>query len=138
MKIPDWMRRLGKVTGEQDDAIFVDVPVSKLEPTIDRIKERGIVAVNGITVYDSGKEMEVLYHFIHRGVVLSLRFRIDRGKPSIQSIDGKFPSAMLFEQENHEMFGIEFIGNRSLKPLLLDRKSPRVPLKKNQEKEEKK
>ena len=125
-----WMKELGKVYREHRDALFVEVPLSRLEHTMEVIKRHGITTINGISGHDSGVAVEVLYHFIHAGMVLTIKVRISREKPSIPTITGLFPSATLYESENHEMLGIDFVGNANLKPVLFSKDTPKCPLRK--------
>jgi NADH:ubiquinone oxidoreductase subunit C len=130
MSFPGWMKGLGKVCKEQGHAIFTEIPLSGLEKTMKEIRSHDILAVNGISGYDSGKDIQILYHFVHAGLVLSVKTRVSREKSEIPSVTGIFPNAMLYEQENHEMLGLKFIGNKSLEPVLLAGDSPRFPLRK--------
>ena len=138
MKFPLWMKELGKVYREQGSSIFVEVPLSRLEENMKGIKRHGIDVVNAISGYDSGKDIEVLYHFIHRGIVLTVKTRVRRELSAVPSMVRLFPSAMLFEQENHEMLGLKFTGNPNMKPVLLSRASPKTPLRKKEVNDEKK
>ena len=130
MSFPGWMKELGKAYKEQGKAIFTEVPLSGLERTMKNIRGHDIRVVNGISGYDSGKDIQVLYHFVHAGLVLTVKVRISRERSEVPSVIGIFPNAMLFEQENHEMLGLKFIGNKSLDPVLLAGDSPRFPLRK--------
>ena len=100
------------------------------EKAMERVRHHGIGTVNAISGYDSGKEIEVLYHFIHQGIALTVKTRVSRKDSAVPSVVSLFPSAMLFEQENHEFLGIDFRGNQSLGPVLLARDSPKCPLAK--------
>ncbi len=133
MIFPEWMKRLGKVYRKHGRAIFIDMPLPGVVKAMESIKDRGIHAMSGISGYDSGNGMLLFYHFVHAGVVLTLRVRLPEGRPLAPSVAGIFPSAMLFEQENHEMLGIAFKGNKSMGPVLLSGDSPRTPLKKKGE-----
>lgn len=130
MSFPGWMKELGKVYKEQGKAIFTEVPLPKLERTMKNIRGHDIRVVNGISGYDSGKDIQVFYHFVHAGLVLTVKVRISRERSEIPSVTGIFPNAMLFEQENHEMLGLKFIGNDSLDPVMLAGNPPRFPLRK--------
>lgn len=125
-----WMKELGKVYREHRDAVFVEVPLSRLGHTMESIKRHGITVINAISGHDSGKELEVLYHFIHSGMVLTIKVRLNRTTPKIPTITEIFPSAMLYESENHEMLGIEFVGNSNLRPVLFSKSTPKCPLRK--------
>ena len=131
MSFPEWMRRMGKVYKEQGSSIFVEIPLSGFERVMKLIRSHGIAVVNAISGYDSGKNIEILYHFIHTGVVLTVKVKISRKNPSIPSLKELFPSADIFERENHEMLGINFKGNKNLKPILLAEDSPTAPLRKD-------
>lgn len=124
------MNNLGKVYKEQKEAIFVEIPLSKLERIMKTLKHHGIHVVNAISCYDAGKDLEVLYHFVYRGMVLTLKTRVRKELSAVPSVVDIFPSAMLFEQENHEMFGLTFSGNPKKRQLLLSKLSPKTPLRK--------
>ncbi len=132
MYYPEWMKKLGRVHREQGASIFVEVPLSRLEKTMERVKRHGIGVVNAISGYDSGRDIEVLYHFIHQGIVLTIKTRVKRGLSAVPSMIRLFPSAMLFEQENHEMLGLKFTGNLNMRPVLLGKASPKTPLRKKE------
>lgn len=54
--------------------------------------------------------MEVLYHFCAGAAIVTLRVIIARDLPSVPSICRLIPSAVVYERELHEMFGITVIG----------------------------
>ena len=130
MTFPSWVRKIGKVYNEQGLAIFIEAPAKDFEDVMKRISDHRVRVVSAISGYDSGKEIEMIYHFIHAGHIINIKFKIPREKPSIPSCAETFPSAMLFEQENHEFLGIDFPGNENLKPILLADTSPKAPLRK--------
>jgi NADH:ubiquinone oxidoreductase subunit C len=132
MNYPEWVKGLGRVYREQGSSVFVEVPLAGFEDAMKRIKGHGIDTVNAISGHDSGKEIEVMYHFIRHGVVLTVKTTTGRKDSAVPSIVRLFPSAMLFEQENHEMLGLRFTGNPKMKPVLLSKDSPRTPLRKKE------
>jgi NADH:ubiquinone oxidoreductase subunit C len=87
--------------------------------------------ISGITGHDNGKDIELLYHFSHGGVLLSIKTRIDRKKPAMKSIVKQFPGAEIYERECFEMLGISFQGNPRLRRILLGHESPVTPLRKD-------
>jgi NADH-quinone oxidoreductase subunit C len=119
---------LGKVYRRHGNAVFVEVPLKGFGKTMLRLEARGVKRISAITGYDSGKEIELVYHFTYEGKVLSIKTRIDRKKPVMGSIVKQFPGAELYERECFEMFGINFHGNPNLKHVLLGRDSPKTPL----------
>ncbi|OHD54365.1 MAG: hypothetical protein A2Y33_03800 [Spirochaetes bacterium GWF1_51_8] len=56
---------------------------------------------------------------------------IDRDEPEIPTAMDVWPQAQAYEQEIHEMFGVEFIGNPDLSPLFLHNWKDIPPLRKD-------
>jgi NADH-quinone oxidoreductase subunit C len=67
-------------------------------------------AITGLDRAPKVNELEVLYHFCEKAAVLTLRVRLPRDTPAVQSLCEILPGARLYEQEVREMFGIEMIG----------------------------
>jgi len=65
--------------------------------------------------------MEILYHFTIEDInlVISLRVKLDKAKPEIESLAPLFEAANWIEREMHEMLGINFIEHPDLRKLLL-------------------
>lgn len=70
---------------------------------------------------DARTHAEILYHFSveHMNVLISLRVKLDKEKPSIDSLTQVFKGSNWIEREMHEMLGIEFRGHPDLARLLL-------------------
>ena len=60
-----------------------------------------------------------------------LRCTIDRADACLDSVAGLWPGAGLAEREVHEMFGVRFIGNDDLRPLLLPAGVTAAPLRRD-------
>ena len=85
-----------------------------------RVKRLGYLAA--ITGLDPGSEeemLEVLYHFCHGYAVITLRIRISKEHPKIQTLTAIIPGAEPFERELSEMYGIEIMGLRNPEHLYL-------------------
>lgn len=76
----------------------------------------------------SGMEMEtnfeILYHFAFEdtpleGILVSVRVRLDKERPEVDSITPGVPAAAWIEREMHELLGIEFRNHPDMRPLLL-------------------
>ena len=132
MTFPRWMTGLGKIYKQQGHFLFTEVPASKFDDTMKFLRSHSVRVVSAISSHDSGKELEVIYHFVHAGVVLNIKFRVSRTKPELPTVVPIFPSAQIFEQENHEALGINFVGNQNLKPILFASTTPHCPLKRTQ------
>jgi NADH-quinone oxidoreductase subunit C len=122
---------MGKVYKRQGNMIFVEIPQKDLGKTIIRLRAKEIEHISAITGYDNGKQIELIYHFVHGKNIINIKLKIDRNKPVIDSIMKQFPGAELYERECYEMFGVKFQGNPSMKRMLLGHTSPVTPLRKD-------
>ena len=70
---------------------------------------------------DFGSHFEILYHFIVEDInlIISLRVKLDKDKPEIDSLAPVFKGADWIEREMNELLGINFKGHPNLKRLLL-------------------
>jgi Ni,Fe-hydrogenase III component G len=70
---------------------------------------------------DLASHMEILYHFTLEDVnlVVSLRVKLDRAHPVVDSLAPSFEAANWIEREMHELLGIDFRGHPDLRRLLL-------------------
>lgn len=76
---------------------------------------------NIATGLDARSHIEILYHFLLEEInlLISLRVKLDKSKPSIDSLAPAFEAANWIEREMHELLGIDFKGHPNLKKLLL-------------------
>jgi len=70
---------------------------------------------------DTRFHFEILYHFTIEsiGLLISIRVKLNRDNPKIDSIASLIKGAAWIEREMHELLGIDFPGNPNLKRLLL-------------------
>jgi len=70
---------------------------------------------------DGRSFMEILYHFIIEDIdlLISLRVKLPKDNPEIDSLTTVFEGANWIEREMHELLGIKFKGHPCLKRLLL-------------------
>ena len=75
---------------------------------------------------DSRSHIEILYHFsIERlNVLVSLRVKLDRKAPAVQSLTKVIKGTNWIEREIHELLGVDFQGHPNLKRLLLSDEWP--------------
>jgi NADH-quinone oxidoreductase subunit C len=125
----DWVRNLGRVYKSGRDAVFVEAKRSGFSKAIKAIHEK-TSRISTITGYDSGKDIELIYHFPVGRRLVNLKVRIKRGKPRIETITKLFPGAELFERELHDLVGVHVAGHPNLERILLDATSPGAPLRK--------
>ncbi len=70
---------------------------------------------------DARNHTEILYHFIIEEInlIISLRVKLAKVKPEIDSLATIFEGANWIEREMRELFGINFKGHPDLRSLLL-------------------
>lgn len=125
---------MGKVYHKWKNTIFIDVPRKEIIKALGKANEKGAI-LNDVAGYDNGKEYEVSYTFTTGGEVFTLRTRISRVKPEIESATKLFPGAELMERECFESLGIDFPGNPFLKNVLHDKTTPKTPLRRKEAKD---
>jgi len=91
---------------------------------------------NIASAVDDFDGIEILYHFSldPAGFVVTIRAIIkDKEDPHIDTITNVTKAAWWIEREMHELFGVNFIGNTDLRPLLLPDDWPKgvYPLRKS-------
>ena len=86
---------------------------------------------------DSRFHIEILYHFTIEEInlLISLRVKLDRESPVIDSLAPSFEAANWIEREIHEMLGVEFRGHPDMRRLLLPEQWPEgvYPLRRDYE-----
>lgn len=75
---------------------------------------------------DTRKHLEILYHFTIEdlNLLISLRVKLNKTKPEVDSLTSVFKAADWIEREIHEMLGVNFKGHPNLKRLLLSEEWP--------------
>lgn len=75
---------------------------------------------------DTRSNIEILYHFSLEDInlLVSLRVKLDREKPSVDSLAPVFRGAAWIEREMSELLGIEFRGHPDMRRLLLAEEWP--------------
>lgn len=75
---------------------------------------------------DTRSHMEILYHFIIEtmNLMISLRVKLQKHKPQIDSLAPFIEAANWVEREIHELLGIDFKGHPDMRRLLLSDEWP--------------
>lgn len=101
------------------DELVVDITPACLVPLVAALVEAEAVHhLTAITGQDTGKELEVLYHFWSRQG-LTLRVRCPRRGAELPSLVPILPAADWYEREVYEMLGVYFTGHPDLRRLVL-------------------
>lgn len=114
--------------------IFVRVKTDGFKKFISRlIEDLDLRHISTITGLDLGQEMELLYHFSYKySIEISIGVKVPKGTPKVPTITDLVPGAIFYEQEIHDLLGIEFEGHPNMGPLILPEGWPQgvYPLRK--------
>lgn len=119
----------------EDKTIFIIAKKEGFYNILTLLKEKGFAHLSDVTCIDyiKEKEFEVLYHLWSHEKKLrgQVKVRIPRNSPSIKSVVDLWLGAQFHERENHELFGVKFLGNPNLSPLFLEDWKEIPPLRKD-------
>ena len=75
---------------------------------------------------DARHHMEILYHFTIEALnlLITLRVKLEKARPQINSLTPIMEGANWIEREIHELLGIRFLGHPDLRRLLLSDEWP--------------
>jgi NADH:ubiquinone oxidoreductase subunit C len=122
--------------------IFLEVQAKEIKKALSALKEKMDCAhLSAISCIDETDSFALIYHlWSGEGSMVSVRAKIPKAKPEIETVTGIFPSANLFERENHDLFGVEPTGHPDLRRLMLNEDWPEgeFPMRKDWVKDEKK
>jgi NADH:ubiquinone oxidoreductase subunit C len=105
---------------KRNHRLFLTIPRGDLIKTMNILSsELAIQHLSTITARDTGNELEILYHFFLKGVMITIRTTCPKDDPTIESIVKVFPSAILYEREIHDILGIVPAGHPDLRRLIL-------------------
>lgn len=94
-------------------------------------------ALTDVTASDNWPELQPRFHIIYQlysigqNVRLCLQVPLDGNDPSIDTVEGIFPSANWYEREIWDMFGIHFKGHSDLRRILMPHDWEGHPLRKD-------
>lgn len=100
--------------------IFVQIPLAQVKEVIEYLKQSfDMTHITTITAIDVGEDIEVLYHFLVKGVALSLRTFVPKASPVIDTITSLIPGAILYEREIQDLLGLEVKDHPDPRRLIL-------------------
>jgi NADH-quinone oxidoreductase subunit C len=105
---------------KREKRIFISISRNELVKTINILSsELNIQHLSTITARDTGRDLEILYHFLLNGVVITVKTTCPKDDPTVDSIVHVFPGAILYERELHDILGIVPQGHPDLRRLVL-------------------
>lgn len=105
--------------------LVLDLPAQNLLPVVQRLKDEfGFTMFLDVTAVDRlGREprFDVVYHFLCPREMKRVRLKLQLPEENlaVQTLTGLYGSARFMERETHEMYGVKFLGNDDLRPILL-------------------
>jgi len=91
----------------------------------DKIREAAKILFNEgfristITTLDRGFYFELLYHFVKKDVIASIKILVPKGESKVPSITPIIPGANWLEREVRDLFGIEFVEHPEPRRVIL-------------------
>jgi NADH-quinone oxidoreductase subunit C len=121
---------------QREHRIWVSINVNKLIEICKWLKEKGFVHLSAISVTDwlEKREYELTYHLwsYDNKMLVTVKTSINRNKPIVESVSPIWgESAQIHERELHELFGVNFKGNKDLLPLFLENWQGPAPFRKD-------
>jgi NADH-quinone oxidoreductase subunit C len=106
--------------------IYVEIKPQAIIPVATYIFKDLKARFNIASGVDVRTHLEIVYHFTieYLSLILSLRVKLDKQDPRIDSLAPVFKGANWIEREIWELLGIEFTGHPNLKRLLLSDQWP--------------
>jgi len=108
------------ITEDKQAKVYMEVPRESLLKAVEILKnEFDGYHISTITVLDSGERFELLYHMPIGPRLLSLRVFLPKGDPTVDTLTGILPGAILYERELHDIMGIQVKNHPDMRRLLL-------------------
>ena len=107
--------------------IYVEIQPQAIVPVATYIFKDLKARFNIASGVDVRTHLEIVYHFTieYLHLILSLRVKLEKTNPRIDSLAPVFKGANWIEREMWELLGIEFTGHPDLKRLLLSDEWPK-------------
>lgn len=99
--------------------IFIRIGKKCLKPAIEFLKSNEFTHLSAITGLEVADAIELLYHLSNGNTLLTIVLKLPLNEPVVPSITNIIRGAIPYEQEIHDLFGVEFEGHPNLEPLIL-------------------
>lgn len=115
----------------ENNNMWISLKRKDLKKILKDLKEMGVTRISSISGTDVGKDIEVVYHLVHKNMTINIRIPVDKKDHTIETITDLYPGANLFERELSEMLGIHIEKHPNPKRLFLAHDSPKTPLRRS-------
>ncbi len=118
---------------QRKNRVWLDCEPAKLPELLAWLKAEGFNHLATITGFDEGENLGAYYHMTDTKMLINIKVRTPRATPSIPSVLASFPSAVSYEKELEDMFGIKIAGLPAGRryPLPEDFPTDQYPLRKD-------
>lgn len=101
--------------------VYVDIRPESIRPVADFLFHRLGARFNIASGVDTPDCIEILYHFTLEAInlLVSVRVKLDKKRPVIESLAPSIEATNWIEREIHELLGVEFTGHPDMRRLLL-------------------
>jgi NADH:ubiquinone oxidoreductase subunit C len=106
--------------------LYVEIRPEALVPVAAHLFRELGARFNTASGVDTPAHMEILYHFTLEAidVLISVRVKLNRDHPTVETLCGTIKGVDWIEREMHELLGIDFRGRPPMERLLLSEKWP--------------
>ena len=110
-----------EITDRSPRRFYVEVRPEALVPVAAHLFRELGARFNIASGVDTPTHLEILYHFTLESIdlLVSVRVKLDRDRPSVETLTTVIKGANWVEREMHELLGIDFRGHPGLDRLLL-------------------
>jgi NADH:ubiquinone oxidoreductase subunit C len=116
----EWLKRTATTLSmPRKERIIATFPPTMLREGLQQLIDTFFNRLITITGNDVGMHIELIYHLGRENTVISIKTLVLKKNSKHPTISDLLPTATLYEQEVHELFGICFQGHPNLAPLLL-------------------
>ncbi|MCX8182558.1 MAG: NADH-quinone oxidoreductase subunit C [Candidatus Methanomethyliaceae archaeon] len=120
-KLEEYKEDIVDIKKPKERRIFIRVKSENFKKFLSSlIEDLDLRHLSTITGLDTGQEMELLYHFSYKySVEITIGVKVPKSSPKVPTITDLIPGAIFYEQEIHDLLGIEFEGHPNLGPLIV-------------------
>ncbi len=129
MHMENYLKRLKPEI--ENNNVWISTTMEKFKGILKDLKDLGVYRISSISGTDVGRNIEVIYHLIHKNRAINIRVPVDKKNHTIETVTDIYPGANLFERELSEMLGIHIRGHPDPRRLFLAHDSPNNPLRRS-------
>ena len=115
-----------EITDRSPRRVYIEARPEALVPVATHLFRVLGARFNTASGVDTPTHLEIIYHFTLESIdlMVSVRVKLDRDRPSVETLTTVIKGANWIEREMHELLGIDFRGHPRLERLLLPEQWP--------------